>query len=139
LKHPHIVGMYERGEADGLHYYAMELVKGVSLDAVIRRERVSYTEAARLMAQCAHAIDYSHGQGVLHRDVKPANILLEESGRARLTDFGLARLDRKATLTQDGIVVGTPLYLAPEVARGERASRASDTYSLGATLYELAT
>ncbi|MBI3725671.1 serine/threonine protein kinase, partial [bacterium] len=138
LKHANIVGMYERGEADGFHYYAMELISGVSLEDVMKRERVSYIEAARIMSQIAHAIDYAHGQGVLHRDLKPANILLDDSGRPRVTDFGLARMNQKATLTSDGIVVGTPLYLAPEVARGGRGSRQSDIYSLGATLYELA-
>jgi thioredoxin-like negative regulator of GroEL len=139
LDHPNIVRLYERGRADGIHYFAMELVKGIPLDAVIRRERMPYAEAARLISQCAHAIDYAHGIGILHRDLKPANILLEDSGRARVTDFGLAHIDQKATLTSAGTVVGTPLYLAPEVARGERGSRRSDIYSLGATLYELAT
>jgi serine/threonine protein kinase len=139
LDHPGIVRLYERGEAGGLHFYAMELVKGTSLDTFMRRERVAYLEAARIVAQCAHAMDFAHAQGVLHRDLKPANILLDPSGRARVTDFGLARIDRKATLTTEGTVVGTPLYLAPELAIGDRATRRSDIYSLGATLYELAT
>ncbi len=139
LEHPGIVRLYDRGEAKGAHWFAMELVAGSSLEQLIRRERLAYSEAARIMAQAAHAIDYAHSRGVLHRDLKPANILLDQSGRARVMDFGLARLDSKATLTSDGIVVGTPLYLAPEVARGERASRRSDIYSLGASLYELAT
>jgi hypothetical protein len=139
LDHHGIVRLYERGESAGRHYFAMELVNGTALDAVIRRERVPYADAARVISQCAHAIDFAHGRGILHRDLKPANILLEASGRARLTDFGLARIDRKATLTMDGTAVGTPLYLAPEVATGDRATRRSDIYSLGATLYELAT
>jgi hypothetical protein len=139
LDHHGIVRLYERGESAGLHYFAMELVKGTSLDAVIRRERIPYVDAARIISQCAHAIEFAHARGILHRDLKPANILLEASGRARITDFGLARMDHKATLTSEGTVVGTPLYLAPELATGERASRKSDIYSLGATLYELAT
>ncbi len=139
LDHPSIVRLFERGETDGVHYFAMELVKGTSLEALIRRERVPYVEAARIMAQCAHAVDVAHGSGILHRDLKPANILVDGSGRARITDFGLARIDRKATLTTEGTVVGTPLYIAPEIATGERATRRSDIYSLGATLYELAT
>src|SRR5581483_2549746 len=78
LDHPNVVRMFERGEADGLHYFAIEVVRGTSLDAVLRRERIPYVDAAKIVAQCAHALDFAHGLGILHRDVKPANILLDE-------------------------------------------------------------
>jgi predicted Ser/Thr protein kinase len=140
LEHPWVVRLYEQGTTvDGMHWFAMEFVQGSSLDQVIKRERPSYLEGARIIAKVAQALDYAHGRGVIHRDVKPANILLDQKLNPKITDFGLARIGGKASLTTEGTIVGTPLYLAPEIARGDRASRKADIYSLGATLYELAT
>jgi WD40 repeat protein/serine/threonine protein kinase len=148
LAHPHIVPIYEIGEHDGQHYFSMKLIEGGSLAAALAAARESHAApraAAKLVATVARAVHYAHQRGILHRDLKPGNILLEQrAGEVSppvpyITDFGLAkRVEGGATLTQSGAIVGTPSYMAPEQARGEKAlSTAVDTYSLGAILYEL--
>jgi serine/threonine protein kinase/Tfp pilus assembly protein PilF len=146
LAHPGIVPIYDQGEERGVPYFAMELVRGRTLKAVLADEGpLEPTRAARLAAQAARALEYAHERGVIHRDVKPDNLFLveededERGERVLLGDFGLAtRLD-DAALTREGTVVGTPLYMSPEQAKGERdkIDRRVDVYSLGATLYEL--
>jgi serine/threonine protein kinase/WD40 repeat protein/Tfp pilus assembly protein PilF len=197
LHHTNVVPVFAVGEAEGVHYYAMQFIHGQSLDAVLREVRalrrpgagspleaaasslaatvarslqdgdfaapapearvpqapthpaarselpnqsegVYYREAARLGTQAAEALAYAHGQGVLHRDVKPSNLLLDTQGTLWITDFGLAKADDSDDLTQTGDVVGTLRYMAPERFSG-RADARSDVYALGATLYELVT
>jgi hypothetical protein len=142
LQHPNIVAIHEVGEFDGLHYFSMDFVDGPSLAALVHHRPLSGAEAARHVQVLAEAVGYAHGRGILHRDLKPSNVLVDGSGRPRITDFGLARpLDGDSGATLSGAVVGTPAYMPPEQAAGEhqRLSPASDVYSLGALLYELLT
>ncbi|MBM7519821.1 serine/threonine-protein kinase [Nocardioides nitrophenolicus] len=136
LGHPHVVAVYDLvTEADGA-WLVMELVEGPSLSAVVRDAALSPDEAAGLLAPIADALAQAHELGIVHRDVKPSNILSGPDG-AKLTDFGIARGSDDATLTRTGLVTGSPAYLAPEVAMGGHATPASDVWSLGATLAHL--
>jgi hypothetical protein len=141
LTHPNVVPLHTFGEADGMMYYVMGYVRGESLAARLRREgRLPEPEARRLLAYVAGALDYAHQQGVVHRDIKPDNILLEEgSGRPLLTDFGIAKaVAGEESLTSTGSVVGTPSYMSPEQASGKGDVDArSDLYSLGVMAYAM--
>ena len=153
LDHPHIVPIYEVREDDGQRYFSMKLIEGESLAQQIARKEFTPAPAgrsedrtrslltqeriARLMATIAHAVHYAHGQGVLHRDLKPGNILIDRAGEPHLTDFGLAKADLDGSLTGSGTLLGTPAYMAPEQAAGAPATVATDIYSLGVVLYEL--
>src|SRR6266542_3358629 len=140
LNHPCIVPIYEVGERDGACYFSMGLVEGGQLDAVAKREPMSIRHAAELIAKLARTLDYAHQHGILHRDIKPGNILLDGKGQPHLTDFGLARLvETESTVTRTMEVLGTPSYMAPEQAAGNNAgaTSATDIYGLGAVLYQL--
>ncbi len=142
LDHPAIVPIYEIGERDGACYFSMKLVEGGQLDEVVRREPMSIKRAAELTAKIARTVHYAHEHGVLHRDIKPGNILLDENGEAHLTDFGPARLvEKESNITRTMDVLGTPSYMAPEQAAGRNAQLTSvtDVYSLGAVFYQLLT
>jgi WD40 repeat protein len=136
LQHPHIVPLYEAGEHDGVPFFSLELIEGGSLSQALDRFRESPRAAARLVATAARAVHFAHARGVLHRDLKPGNILIDDKGEPRVTDFGLARRQERGQLTLSGAIVGTPEYVAPEQARGEKAlTTAVDVYGLGAVLY----
>jgi serine/threonine protein kinase/tetratricopeptide (TPR) repeat protein len=142
LNHPCIVPIYEVGERDGACYFSMGLVEGGQLDAVAKREPIPIRRAAELIAKLARIVSYAHEHGILHRDIKPGNILLDAEGEPHLTDFGLARLvETESTVTRTLEVLGTPSYMAPEQAVGNNAAvtRATDIYGLGAVLYQLLT
>jgi serine/threonine-protein kinase len=142
LAHPSIVPIYDVGERDGLCYFSMKFVEGGQLDEVVRRRPISVRQAAELTAKVARTVHYAHEHGILHRDIKPGNILLDEKGEPHLTDFGLARLlDSESTVTRTVEVMGTPSYMAPEQAAGKNAelTSATDVYGLGAVLYQLLT
>ena len=142
LNHPGIVPVYEVGERDGTYYFSMRFVEGDCLDDVVGRGSISVRQAAELIAKVARTVHYAHEHGILHRDIKPGNILLDANGEPHLTDFGLARLvEHGSTVTGSLEVMGTPSYMAPEQAVGNNAavSSATDVYGLGAVLYELLT
>ena len=142
LDHPCIVPIYEVGERDGSCYFSMKFVEGGQLDEVVRRTPMSIQRAAELIAKVARTVHYAHEHGILHRDIKPGNILLDAKGEPHLTDFGLARLmETESTVTRTREVMGTPSYMAPEQAAGEttKLSKATDVYGLGAVLYQLLT
>ena len=140
LNHPHVIAVYDLVEEDagtgGEHWLVMEYIEGVSLSTLVRRDgALSPDQAATLLSQVADALAAAHQAGIVHRDVKPSNILVTPEGHAKLGDFGIARAEADATLTQTGLVTGSPAYLAPEVASGGMATAASDVWALGATLY----
>ena len=138
LQHPNIVPVYDVRNEDGVHYIAMRYVPGETLRARLQREgTLPLDQVAAIVRAVASALTYAHQQGVVHRDVKPGNILLEPDGRVMLTDFGIARSASQAHLTRSGQVLGTPHYTAPEVLLGQEAGPASDTYGLGILLYEM--
>ena len=142
LDHPCIVPIYEVGERDGSCYFSMKFVEGGQLDEVIRRTPMSIRQTAELIVKVARTVHYAHEHGILHRDIKPGNILLDAKGEPHLTDFGLARLlESESTITRTLEVMGTPSYMAPEQASGETAKLTSgtDVYGLGAVLYQLLT
>ena len=142
LDHPGIVPIYEIGECDGACYFSMKFVEGGQLDEVVEREPISIGRSIELVARLARTVHYTHEHGVLHRDIKPGNILLDAQGEPLLTDFGLARLvESESTVTRTLEVMGTPAYMAPEQAAGETAklTKATDIYGLGAVLYRLLT
>src|SRR6266498_4166455 len=142
LDHPCIVPIYEVGERDGQCYFSMKFVEGGQLDEVVRRAPISIRQAAELIAKLARTVHYAHEHGILHRDIKPGNILLDQKGEPHLTDFGLARLiETESTVTRTMEVLGTPSYMAPEQAVGNNAaiSNATDVYGLGAVFYQLLT
>jgi TolB-like protein/predicted Ser/Thr protein kinase/Tfp pilus assembly protein PilF len=142
LEHPSIVPIYEVGESDGSCYFSMKFVEGGQLDEVVRRAPMSIRQAAELIAKVARTVHYAHEHGILHRDIKPGNILLDAKGEPHLTDFGLARLvESESSVTQTLDVLGTPSYMAPEQAVGNNVaiSSATDVYGLGAVLYQLLT
>src|SRR5215813_2156132 len=142
LEHPGIVPIHDVGERDGSCYFSMKFVEGGQLDAVAKREPMSIRRAAELIAKVARTIHYAHEHGILHRDIKPGNILLDTKGEPHLTDFGLARLvESESSVTHTLDVLGTPSYMAPEQAVGNNAaiSSVTDVYGLGAVLYQLLT
>jgi serine/threonine protein kinase/Tfp pilus assembly protein PilF len=142
LEHPGIVPIHEVGERDGQCYFSMKFIEGGQLDEVARREPMLIRRAVELIGKVARTVHYAHEHGILHRDIKPGNILLDRNGEPHLTDFGLARLvEAYSTVTGTLEVLGTPSYMAPEQAAGNNAAVSSNTdvYGLGAVLYQLLT
>ena len=142
LDHPCIVPIYEVGERDGQCYFSMKFVEGGQLDEVVKQHPMSIRQAVELIAKVARTVHYAHEHGILHRDIKPGNILLDAKGEPHLTDFGLARLvESESTVTRTLEVLGTPSYMSPEQAAGNNAKLTSttDVYGLGAVLYQLLT
>jgi len=142
LEHPQIVPIYEIGERDGSCYFSMKFVEGGRLDEVAQTEPMSARRAAELLVKIARTVQFAHEHGILHRDIKPGNILLDKNGEPHLTDFGLARLiEQESTITNSFDVLGTPSYMAPEQAAGhtKELTAAADVYSLGAVFYQMLT
>ncbi len=140
LQHPHILTVHDSGEAAGQLWFTMPFVEGESLRDRIRREKqLAVDEAIRIATKTARALDYAHRQGVVHRDIKPENILLTRDGDTLVADFGIARPMAGADerLTETGMAVGTPAYMSPEQATGDRVDARTDIYALGTVLYEM--
>ncbi|MDQ5809944.1 MAG: protein kinase, partial [Actinomycetota bacterium] len=141
LSHPNIVSIFDRGAAeDGTYYIAMEYLPGGTLkDRITKRGAIPPRTAAAVALQIAGALCAAHERGVIHRDIKPHNILITESGDVKVTDFGIARAASSSTMTRTGSILGTAHYISPEQAMGEPVGPASDLYSLGVVLYEMLT
>jgi len=140
LRHDNVIQIYEVGEVGQTHYFAMELVEGRPLSEQFGRDRDSILRAARIAAQAARGLAHAHERGVIHRDIKPGNLLVDRSGRVVVTDFGLARLTDSASLTSTDAIVGTPKYMSPEQIlprAGQPLDGRTDVYSLGATLFHI--
>lgn len=140
LAHPNVVAVHDFGEHDRLPFLVMEYVDGRTIAQLVREEGPQSPETVRsILAQSAAALSNAHQAGIVHRDVKPANIMIDRRGRVKLTDFGIARAVSGSTITKPGEVLGTPQYLSPEQAMGNQATPASDLYALGVVGHELLT
>jgi formylglycine-generating enzyme required for sulfatase activity len=141
LNHPNIIRVYDFEASGNIYYMVMEIIRGPSLKAVLQQypHGMPMDQALEIFRSIADAVAYAHEHGTIHRDIKPANILMADGTRPVLTDFGLAQITGEARLTESGLTSGTPEYMSPEQARGETVGPASDIYTLGALLYELAT
>ncbi|MEW6486366.1 MAG: serine/threonine-protein kinase [Thermodesulfobacteriota bacterium] len=141
LEHPNTVRVFNVDTADGTVYIAMELVEGESLSQAAKNRRLAPAEVAELGATVAEALEEAHTKGIVHRDVKPGNILIRSDGRIKITDFGIARIESLAPgdRTEVGQILGTPSYMSPEQVAGQPVDARSDLFSLGIILYELAT
>ena len=138
LNHPNIVTVYDAGEDNGILYLAMEFIEGSTLEALIRQQRtIATSQTIDIIRQVCAGLDFAHAKGIVHRDVKPANIMLAGSGPAKITDFGIARAGEAMTIT--GQVVGTPNYMSPEQVLGKQLDGRSDLFSVGVILYEMVT
>ncbi len=138
LQHPHILPIIDYGEAEGLHYLVMQYLEGGSLEDRMRKRPLTLPEAGHFLDQIASALDYAHKRGVVHRDFKASNVLLDNDDNAYLTDFGIARLAGSSTkLTATGTVMGTPAYMSPEQAMGRPVDGRTDIYALGVVTYEM--
>ena len=136
LNHPHVVAVFDLVEEGPDHWLVMEYVEGRTLAELIRQDgALTPDEAAPLLRQAADALAAAHASGIVHRDVKPSNMLVTGEGQVKLSDFGIARAEADASLTQTGLVTGSPGYLSPEVASGQMATAAADVWSLGATAF----
>lgn len=138
LHHPNIVTVFDVGTSEGISYIVMEELVGQPLSALLERDhKLSLPRAVAIAIQIAAALDYAHAKGIVHRDIKPSNIIVGPGDHATLTDFGIAKAVEGVRLTQSGMVVGTPEYMAPEQSLGEPAAAASDIYALGIVIYEM--
>jgi eukaryotic-like serine/threonine-protein kinase len=140
LSHPNIVQIYDRGEAEGTYYIAMEYLEGRTLkEAATERQPLPVGEAIGYARQILAALRFAHRKGIVHRDIKPHNALIDDDGRVKVTDFGIARAGAASQMTEAGSIIGTAQYLSPEQARGSPVDHRSDLYSVGVVLYELLT
>ncbi len=140
LHHPNVVQAYDFFEEHGCHYLIMEFVEGINLKQYLRRHGpMSAHHALSIVTQVCSALQAAHAMGFIHRDIKPHNILLSRHGMAKVTDFGIVHITHSPSVTTDGFILGTADYIAPEQARGDTLSPATDVYAVGVVLYEMVT
>jgi len=139
LNHPNIVTTFDCGEHEGMAYLAMELLEGIDLRTRMTKQGVTALEAVEIARQVAEGLGYAHERGVVHRDIKPGNIMLNGGGKTKVMDFGLARMRMADHKTSTGMVLGTPRYMSPEQISGQPVDQRSDIFSLGIVLYEMLT
>jgi serine/threonine protein kinase len=140
LQHPFVVPILDFGEADGYTFLVMTFIEGGTLKDLLTGEPIPLSRAGRIISQVGSALGYAHSLGMVHRDLKPTNILIDLHGNSLLTDFGVAKiLEGSAELTRTGGILGTPVYMSPEQGLGERIGHKTDIYSLGVVLYEMVT
>src|SRR5258708_28398706 len=140
LNHPNIVAVYDLGESEGHLYMAMELLEADDRRALIERQvEIPLADRVRVMGQICEGLGYAHGKGVVHRDVKPANIFVTSGGQVKILDFGLARVATSDTITRAGVILGTPDYMSPEQATGRALDLRTDIFSAGAVFYQFLT
>ncbi|RJP15674.1 MAG: hypothetical protein C4520_19825 [Candidatus Abyssobacteria bacterium SURF_5] len=140
LNHPNIIKIFDIGEQESTHYFAMEYLGGMTLRKLLeQRGRLPVAEAISILVQIADALDTAHAQGIIHRDVKPDNIMSDESGKFKIMDFGIAHTEQGTRLTVTGTIMGTPEYMSPEQASGTAVDKRTDIYALGIVLYEMLT
>ena len=142
VHHPNIATIYEIGEQEGTHYFAMEYIEGTTLEELLREEGVTLKRAIKIVLKVAAGIHYAHEHGVIHRDIKPSNIMIDREKRILITDFGLAKTEESTVLTVDGTVMGTPSYMSPEQVEADPdkpAGKKMDVYSMGVILYQMVT
>ena len=140
LNHPNIVSIYDRGEAEGSYYIAMEYLEGLSLkDLIAKRGKLKPLEAIGIAGQILQALEFAHEHHVIHRDIKPHNIIINGRGQVKVTDFGIAQAGSTSQMTETGAIIGTAQYLSPEQAGGKAVEQGSDLYSVGVVLYEMLT
>jgi serine/threonine-protein kinase len=139
LQHPNVVGVFDRGEYEGTYYIAMEFLPGSSLKRVVQDHApLDPVWSIDMTLQILKAARFAHRRGIIHRDIKPHNVIVDEEGRAKVTDFGIARAGA-SDMTETGSIMGTAQYLSPEQAQGHAVSAASDQYAIGIVLYEMLT
>ncbi|MEK7312827.1 MAG: serine/threonine-protein kinase, partial [Chloroflexota bacterium] len=140
LQHPHILPVFDFGESEGYTYIAMPFVETGTLTDLLQGKPLPLPQIRSLISQVGDALDYAHTRGLVHRDVKPSNVLIDERGNCLLTDFGIAKIvEATSKFTGTGGIVGTPAYMSPEQGRGDKVDSRSDIYALGVVLYEMAT
>ena len=140
LQHPHILPVFDYGESEGYTYIAMPLVESGTLTNLLKGQPLPFDQVRSIITQVGDALDYAHTLGLVHRDVKPSNVLIDKRGNCLLTDFGIAKIvESTAKLTNTGGILGTPAYMSPEQGRGDKVDARSDIYALGVVLYEMAT
>jgi tetratricopeptide (TPR) repeat protein/predicted Ser/Thr protein kinase len=139
LAHPAIATIYEYGKDQGTSYIAMEYLQGRTLDKIIKEQTLGYEECMRIALQVTSALNLVHKSGLIHRDLKPGNIMVQDDGTVKLLDFGIARANNEANITQHGMLVGTVLYMSPEQVRGDELDVRSDVFALGSVLYHATT
>ena len=138
ITHKNVIRIFDLGQADGIKFITMEYIEGENLQAVLRqKKKLAPAEAASILAQVCRALEAAHNEGVIHRDLKPQNIMLDKTGRAYVMDFGIARSMLGSGMTQTGALIGTPDYMSPEQAKGQTLDARSDLFSIGIIFYEM--